>query len=246
MPFCPTCKTEYRPGFHTCAECRIALVDELEPEAEPEEPEADEQGPTPEREWYKIYTGVTAVVERIEAYLESMHVPFVRLPGESVELAPVGRVRHIGPDLTLWAVAVPADLYEQFQDQIDRAVHAGRLAAGDADEDAEAHAEEMYDVRGCPECAFFFSEAYAVCPGCGVELVPAVEIFEDGQFEPDRVIIADGDGPEADALTVRLKEAGFDAESFEVDGWDVSAVDLPWSELSTREAEIEELLAQDA
>lgn len=243
MPFCPTCKTEYRPGFNTCAECRIPLVDELEPEAEPDQPEAEAQEPAPEREWYKIYTGVTAVVERVEAYLESMHVPFVRLPGEMTELFP-SRTGVGSANLRLYTVAVPTELYEQFQDQIDRAVHAGRLSAGDTDEDAEAQAEEMYDVRGCPECSFFFSEAYAVCPGCGVELVPAVEIFEDGQFEPDRVIVADGDGSDADALTVRLKEAGFDAESFEVDGWDISAVDLPWSELSTREVEIEELLAQ--
>jgi len=27
MPFCPSCGAEYRPGFETCADCRVALVD---------------------------------------------------------------------------------------------------------------------------------------------------------------------------------------------------------------------------
>lgn len=31
--FCPQCKTEYRPGFTRCADCRVDLVDQL-----PEEP----------------------------------------------------------------------------------------------------------------------------------------------------------------------------------------------------------------
>lgn len=36
MPWCPKCKTEYRPGFDTCADCHVPLVDELP--AEPEMP----------------------------------------------------------------------------------------------------------------------------------------------------------------------------------------------------------------
>jgi hypothetical protein len=36
MPFCPNCRTEYRPGFTTCADCQVNLV-ELLPSATPEE-----------------------------------------------------------------------------------------------------------------------------------------------------------------------------------------------------------------
>ncbi len=30
MAFCPVCKNEYRPGFTTCSDCKVALVDSLE------------------------------------------------------------------------------------------------------------------------------------------------------------------------------------------------------------------------
>ncbi len=30
--FCPQCKTEYRPGFTECADCRVPLVEQLPPE----------------------------------------------------------------------------------------------------------------------------------------------------------------------------------------------------------------------
>jgi hypothetical protein len=30
MPFCPRCRTEYRPGFTLCADCQVELVDQLE------------------------------------------------------------------------------------------------------------------------------------------------------------------------------------------------------------------------
>lgn len=33
--FCPKCKTEYRQGFTTCADCEIPLVPELPPEPSP-------------------------------------------------------------------------------------------------------------------------------------------------------------------------------------------------------------------
>jgi len=38
MPFCPVCRAEYRPGIETCADCHVALVDELPEEYRPPPP----------------------------------------------------------------------------------------------------------------------------------------------------------------------------------------------------------------
>ena len=35
MPFCPSCGAEYRAGFATCADCRVALVDSPPPPGAP-------------------------------------------------------------------------------------------------------------------------------------------------------------------------------------------------------------------
>lgn len=40
--FCPICKTEYRPGFTKCADCGVALVEQLPPSGPP----GDENVPT--------------------------------------------------------------------------------------------------------------------------------------------------------------------------------------------------------
>jgi hypothetical protein len=33
--YCPECRSEYRPGFETCADCGVPLVHELPPEPQP-------------------------------------------------------------------------------------------------------------------------------------------------------------------------------------------------------------------
>ncbi len=37
--YCPKCRTEYRKGFNTCADCEVALVEDLPPVAEKELPD---------------------------------------------------------------------------------------------------------------------------------------------------------------------------------------------------------------
>ena len=46
MPFCPTCRAEYRAGFTECADCHVPLVETLKaPEAPPGDLVAVYQGP---------------------------------------------------------------------------------------------------------------------------------------------------------------------------------------------------------
>ncbi|HEU4752235.1 MAG TPA: hypothetical protein VFU47_03930, partial [Armatimonadota bacterium] len=123
---------------------------------------------------------------------------------------------------------------------------AAGVATGEADDEAMAAAEEDFDVRGCPECGLYFHDLFTICPGCDAELIPAVELFSDGQLEPDRVVVAAGlDLPMKD-LAERLKSAGFDAEAFGVEEWLVAAVDVPWRELTARTRELEPLLPRPA
>ncbi len=40
--FCPECRVEYREGFTECADCRVPLVEELPPLADPREHEPEQ------------------------------------------------------------------------------------------------------------------------------------------------------------------------------------------------------------
>jgi predicted amidophosphoribosyltransferase len=239
MPFCPQCGTEYRPGFTTCADCEVALTDS------PPEPSAVEQPEEQEADWVSIYTGTGRPVDLIESMLQGNGLPVVRLPGESAEVFPIA-LAHGAEHLVLHTLAVPAEVYERHRAMIDGAINAAGVAVGEEDEAARAEAEQDFDVRGCPECGLYFHDFFTACPGCGTELVPAVELFTDAQAEPDRVIVAAGlDLPMKD-LGERLKAAGFDAEAFSVEEWLVAAVDVPWRELTERTTELEALVPRPA
>jgi hypothetical protein len=232
MPYCPTCRAEHRPGFTRCAECDVELVDALPAEAAPD----DEAG-----EWVNVYTGVSRAAEMVEANLASLGIPSARLPGEALETFPIG-VMGSPNEFSLWTVSVPQSAHAGRREQIERAVSLGRLAAGEEDPEAAAQAEEDYDVRACPSCVLYFHDNYTACPGCGAELVPAVECFEDGQTAPDRVVVAHGPQEAMKALAARFQAARFQAEASEVEDWPVTITDLPWDELTGRTAEAEAIL----
>jgi hypothetical protein len=77
--FCPRCKTEYREGFTTCADCNVALVDHLEPESEPEFIEYEEILDT-------YNPGDIAVIKSL---LESEDITYYFL-GDHLTLRPMG------------------------------------------------------------------------------------------------------------------------------------------------------------
>lgn len=58
MPYCPECRSEYRPTFNRCADCDVELVERL-----PEEPPPDR--------WSEVYRGQFASADAVRGALEA-------------------------------------------------------------------------------------------------------------------------------------------------------------------------------
>lgn len=95
MPYCPTCRTEYRPGFLVCADCGVSLVDIL-----PEELPPPKAGEPP----VVVHETINwAEAEVLKAKLESYGIP-AALTGETAQRAiypssfsPLGPIRILVP-----------------------------------------------------------------------------------------------------------------------------------------------------
>ena len=64
--FCPACRAEYREGFYICADCNIALVDELPLEPEPEFIDFEEV----------FYTYNPADIAFVKSMLDAEHITY--------------------------------------------------------------------------------------------------------------------------------------------------------------------------
>lgn len=230
MPFCPSCGVEYRAGVTECADCRVPLTDT--PPAQP----------SPE-DWVSVYTGHGVEMAMVADDLANRGLTVIRAPSERLELAPVALFGS--PGLDFYSLSVPRAEFAERQAEIEAAV-AEIAGGGGADPAAEAEAEQDYDVRACPTCRRFFHETYTACPGDGTALLPAVECFTEGQLAPDRVVVGHASLGEAEALAARLGSTGLGAALVSPPGWSVALVDLPWTELCDRTAEVEALLGTPA
>jgi hypothetical protein len=67
MPYCPTCREEYRPEFAKCAECGVDLVAQLPPEAP----------------WVEVFSGSFAQAQVVQAALEAAGIEAF-VPKESI------------------------------------------------------------------------------------------------------------------------------------------------------------------
>jgi hypothetical protein len=230
MPFCPQCQTEYQNGASRCADCDVDLVPHL----------IREYARGDGSNWVSVYQGPDVSVRMIEMRLRAFGIPTQRLAAEPT----FGALTEFHtPHLAGYKLMVPTEAAQADRERIESAIKSSSWEGGpEEDAAAAAEAEEDYDVRACASCGLYFHDNYTHCPGCGAELVAAVEVFEAGQLEPDRVIVADGIAAEARTLAERFCAAGFGAEAFEVEGWPVCAVDLPWGELIDRTEEAEALL----
>jgi hypothetical protein len=191
-----------------------------------------------EVEWVRIYTGNGLGPGLLEEDLKSRGIPAVRMPFEEAGAATETAI--FGQEGTTFTIAVPAGEYASRRPEVDEAVAAvaGGLAGDPA---AMAEAEEDYDVRGCPACDLYFHHQFTTCPGCGSELLPAVECFEEGQLEPEYVVLRHGPEAELQASGAGLEAAEFHPRIRLLPGEAGALLELPWSELTDRTGEAERL-----
>jgi len=96
--FCPTCKTEYRPNFTTCADCGVELVTEL-----PQTPLEPELIPA---DWQYLLTASNDMeAAMIESFLDGERIPVFK---KNANLRGIG----IGIDFNI-EIFVPASCLER-------------------------------------------------------------------------------------------------------------------------------------
>ena len=114
MPFCPICRSEYRPGFIECADCGAQLVEQLPPLAPAAVPR-----PHPPRSSSVPEAEVAQFPNWLEA---SMMAERLRRAGIPVVLAPVGAFAAAAPGLEqLWphVLRVPANDARRARELLD-------------------------------------------------------------------------------------------------------------------------------
>lgn len=163
MPVCPSCHSEYRPGFDTCATCKVPLVDKL-PEAMAHMGEEDEKKYFEGKNTVMVAQGAIAVCMEMLGVMDQGGCPARIVPLAGQEDAP--------PMHQIFKVEiVEADLDKA------RAIFKDKLSADGLPTDPkEAVLAEGAETE-CPACGTKFTPAdvsKAECPECGLYLgVPA-------------------------------------------------------------------------
>jgi hypothetical protein len=103
MPFCPDCRTEFRPGFTSCSDCGATLVPELGAADPHEAPELR----------LLLRTSDPDLLPEIAATLESAGIPFWTEHEEGSSLFPIGAPSPLGPAGIATAVRVPTDRWDE-------------------------------------------------------------------------------------------------------------------------------------
>jgi hypothetical protein len=161
MPFCPSCRTEYREGFYRCVHCEVDLVTEL-PAEDPFDSEEGLAELLENEELAPAFTGPIPILKQLRAELARARIPSIIGPGEQS----CGRGQ--APRLRLYVAASDAErALALFDEQIAAAVESPDLVAhgpeaGGTDDDAGGGA--------CPACGRPAPPSDDECPECGLFL----------------------------------------------------------------------------
>jgi hypothetical protein len=163
MPYCPSCRSEYRPGVRACVHCEVDLVDAL-PEAEADRAErlrravAEGKGARPI--WRTGYAEACQRVEQLHAAgLDAM------VAGDPDSCGKGGTcsaffVQVLEEDVPAAAKAVREDWR-----RLVAAEEGGTGVDPDAGVDLDAEG-----AHACPACAAQFQGSPQECPECGLFL----------------------------------------------------------------------------
>lgn len=98
--FCPTCGDEFRPGFHHCPDCDVALVHSMAP--------AEEPGPAESVELIRTANMVFLAV--VKSLLDSESIPYSVSGEEAMRLVTVLPSAHFATPTSFGArLYVPGD-----------------------------------------------------------------------------------------------------------------------------------------
>ena len=118
--FCPECRAEYREGFTECADCRVPLVPELQPEPEPEYAEFATV----------LATGNPAIIAMAKSVLDAAGIEcFAKGEGLQELFAAVGLGAHFNP------ITGPVEIQVRIEDEEEARKLLDDLEESDSDGD---------------------------------------------------------------------------------------------------------------
>lgn len=144
MPYCPSCRDEYRPGFDTCADCGDRLVEELMPQEEPAPREKDH---SPGKGWVKLVN----VLDDHEAdlvleLLKSEGIPVLKKAQDASGGLSVVKGNEIGVDLYVPYAAMRAARTILRQDEQEMAGSAQPKEAAGQPSAAEVQSQKGFKL----------------------------------------------------------------------------------------------------
>ena len=133
MPFCPTCRDEFREGFTTCSDCGAPLVAALPDET----PVPEEQGHGSHGGWDEVFeTGTTFEAELVAMRLRESGIE-AQVVDQTFTEAPMPKVSNFN----LVRVLVPSERADEARVLVAQPVELAEDADVPGEEDPDAPAE---------------------------------------------------------------------------------------------------------